>query len=148
MATDIRNGRRPAMGLPTKAETKTPPANSNVPSSPDTPAEVSAHRWWILIGLIMAAALEILDTTVVNVALPQMAGNLSASTDEIAWVSTGYILSNVIVLPMTAWLSGFFGRKRYLMGSIFIFNIARLMCGFSHSLGEIVFWRLVQSTLR
>ena len=73
-----------------------------------------------------------------------MAGNLSASTDEIAWVSTGYILSNVIVLPMTAWLSGRFGRKRYLMGSILIFNVARFMCGFSHSLGEIVFWRLIQ----
>ena len=92
----------------------------------------------------MAAALEILDTTVVNVSLPQMAGNLGASTDEIAWVSTGYILSNVIVLPMTAWLSGRFGRKRYLMVSIIIFNIARFMCGLSGSLGEIVFWRLIQ----
>lgn len=92
----------------------------------------------------MAAALEILDTTVVNVSLPQMAGNLGASTDEIAWVSTGYILSNVIVLPMTAWLSGRFGRKRYLIGSIILFNIARFMCGLSGSLGEIVFWRLVQ----
>jgi DHA2 family multidrug resistance protein len=112
--------------------------------APDVSKETASHRWWILIGLIMAAGLEILDTTVVNVALPQMAGNLSASTDEIAWVSTGYILSNVIVLPMTAWLSGLFGRKRYLMGSILIFNIARLMCGFSSSLGEIVFWRLVQ----
>jgi DHA2 family multidrug resistance protein len=113
-------------------------------SAPGTTEEITSHRWLILIGLIMAAALEILDTTVVNVALPQMAGNLSASTDEIAWVSTGYILSNVIVLPMTAWLSGRFGRKRYLMASILIFNAARLMCGFSNSLGEIVFWRLVQ----
>ncbi len=113
-------------------------------STPGTTAEVASHRWLILTGLIMAAALEILDTTVVNVALPQMAGNLSASTDEIAWVSTGYILSNVIVLPMTAWLSGRFGRKRYLMASILIFNTARLMCGFSNSLPEIVFWRLVQ----
>ncbi|MBV9850563.1 MAG: DHA2 family efflux MFS transporter permease subunit [Armatimonadetes bacterium] len=125
-------------------EGKEASSNSQAPSRPDVTPEVSSHRWWILIGLIMAAALEILDTTVVNVALPQMAGNLSASIDEIAWVSTGYILSNVVVLPMTAWLSGLFGRKRYLMGSIFLFNIARLMCGFSHSLGEIVFWRLVQ----
>jgi DHA2 family multidrug resistance protein len=110
----------------------------------DATAEVSSHRWWILLGLIMAAALEILDTTVVNVALPQMSGNLGATTDEIAWVSTGYILANVIVLPMTAWLSGRFGRKRYLMASILIFNIARFMCGLSGSLPEIVFWRLVQ----
>ncbi|WP_165863958.1 DHA2 family efflux MFS transporter permease subunit [Capsulimonas corticalis] len=118
------------------------PAKPN--AAPDVAPEVNAHRWWILIGLIMAAALEILDTTVVNVSLPQMAGNLGASTDEIAWVSTGYILSNVIVLPMTAWLSGRFGRKRYLMVSIIIFNIARFMCGLSGSLGEIVFWRLIQ----
>ena len=110
----------------------------------DVSAEVFARRWWILIGLIMASALEILDTTVVNVALPQMEGNLGATTDEIAWVSTGYILSNVIVLPMTAWLSGRFGRKRYLMVSILIFNIARFMCGLSGSLGEIIFWRLIQ----
>ena len=62
-------------------------------------------RWIILIGLITAAIMEVLDTTIINVALPQMAGNLNATTDEIAWVSTGYILSNVVVLPMTAWLS-------------------------------------------
>ena len=110
----------------------------------DTPADVYAHRWWILFGLVLAAALEILDTTIVNVALPQMAGNLSASTDEIAWVSTGYILSNVVVLPMTAFLSSHFGRKNYLIASLVIFNIARFMCGLSSSLGEIVFWRLVQ----
>ena len=127
------------------------PHRANVPQSAssqttkaDVTPEVSAHRWWIMLGLIMAAALEILDTTVVNVALPQMSGNLGATTDEIAWVSTGYILANVIVLPMTAWLSGRFGRKRYLMASILIFNIARFMCGLSGSLGEIVFWRLIQ----
>ncbi len=117
---------------------RTPPASTEVDP------EVFAHRWWILLGLIMAAGLEILDTTVVNVSLPQMAGNLGATIDEIAWVSTAYILANVIVLPMTAWLSGRFGRKRYLIGSILIFNFARFMCGLSGSLGEIVFWRLVQ----
>jgi DHA2 family multidrug resistance protein len=141
MAAEITRERRrePA----SSAEIK--PAFGNLSAlKPDASASVSAHRWWILIGLIMAAALEILDTTVVNVALPQMEGNLGATTDEIAWVSTGYILSNVIVLPMTAWLSGRFGRKRYLMASIVIFNIARFMCGLSGSLGEIVFWRLVQ----
>ena len=137
MAVDILRGRRQAtVALPLKSAAAGPAAG--------TPPDVSAHRWWILIGLIMAAALEILDTTVVNVALPQMSGNLGATTDEIAWVSTGYILSNVIVLPMTAWLSGRFGRKRYLMVSILIFNIARFMCGLSGSLGEIIFWRLIQ----
>ncbi len=141
MAVEIPRERRQEPAP--QAETKPAPSPPAAPK-PDVNASVSAHRWWILIGLIMAAALEILDTTVVNVALPQMEGNLGATTDEIAWVSTGYILSNVIVLPMTAWLSGRFGRKRYLMASILIFNIARFMCGLSGSLGEIVFWRLIQ----
>ena len=144
MAVEITRERRPELAAP-RTNTPTSPAPSPPAApKPDVSALVSAHRWWILIGLIMAAALEILDTTVVNVALPQMEGNLGATTDEIAWVSTGYILSNVIVLPMTAWLSGRFGRKRYLLVSILIFNIARFMCGLSSSLGEIVFWRLIQ----
>ncbi len=141
MAIDVARQRRPEQGAPVGANEPKPQAPA---ARPDVTPEVSAHRWWILLGLIMAAALEILDTTVVNVALPQMSGNLGATTDEIAWVSTGYILSNVIVLPMTAWLSGRFGRKRYLMTSILIFNIARFMCGVSGSLTEIIFWRLIQ----
>jgi len=142
MAIDIARG-RPAGSAP-QPEIAPPAASSQAAAPADISPEVSAARWWIMLGLIMAAALEILDTTVVNVALPQMSGNLGATTDEIAWVSTGYILANVIVLPMTAWLSGRFGRKRYLMASILIFNIARFMCGLSGSLGEIIFWRLIQ----
>ena len=144
MAVDIaRERRRLELNAPAERKEETQ-QQAPAAARPDVTPEVSAHRWWILLGLIMAAALEILDTTVVNVALPQMSGNLGATTDEIAWVSTGYILSNVIVLPMTAWLSGRFGRKRYLMASILIFNIARFMCGVSGSLTEIIFWRLVQ----
>jgi DHA2 family multidrug resistance protein len=145
MAVETLKARRHPNGADSSSDN--PTLVARVPSPPlgnDVTDTVSQHRWWILIGLIMAAGLEILDTTVVNVALPQMSGNLGATTDEIAWVSTGYILSNVIVLPMTAWLSGRFGRKRYLMVSILIFNIARFMCGLSGSLGEIVFWRLIQ----
>src|SRR5215475_8741646 len=92
---------------------------------------VSARRWFILIGLITAAIMEVLDTTIVNVALPQMAGNLSATTDEIGWVATGYILSNVVVLPMTAFFTATFGRRNYLTGSIVIFAIASFLCGTS-----------------
>src|SRR5437868_2983038 len=76
--------------------------------------EVSEYRWLILLGLITAAIMEVLDTTIVNVALPQMAGNLGATFQEVAWVSTGYILSNVVVLPMTAFFTATFGRKNYL----------------------------------
>jgi len=107
-------------------------------------AAVDPYRWIILIGLITAAIMEVLDTTIINVALPRMAGNLNATTDEIAWVATGYILSNVIVLPMTAWLSQRFGRKRYLVFSILLFIIASFFCGASKSLNEVVFWRILQ----
>lgn len=106
--------------------------------------EISPYRWIILLGLVTAAILEVLDTTIVNVALPQMAGNLGATTQEIGWVSTGYILSNVVVLPMTAWLASRFGRRRYLAASIILFLIASLLCGTSRTLGELVLWRIVQ----
>ena len=102
------------------------------------------YRWWILLGLWASAVMEVLDTTIVNVSLPQMAGNLNATAQEIAWVATGYILSNVIVLPMTAFLAGRFGRRNYLVASIIIFIIASFFCGTSSSLGQIIFWRIVQ----
>jgi DHA2 family multidrug resistance protein len=110
----------------------------------DTGEELNPFRWIILIGLITAAILEVLDTTIVNVALPSMAGNLGATHEEIAWVSTGYILANVIVLPMTAWLSSRFGRKRYLAASIILFIVSSFLCGVSSSLGELVVWRIIQ----
>src|SRR5450755_3619710 len=114
----------------------------NVQESHDD--EVQRYRWFILLGLITAAIMEVLDTTIVNVALPQMAGNLGATNQEIGWVSTGYILSNVVVLPMTAFLAARFGRKRYLTFSIILFIAASFFCGTSHSLGELVAWRILQ----
>ncbi len=119
-----------------------PPGGKAAAASPDD-ANLRL-RWIILIGLITAAIMEVLDTTIINVALPQMAGNLNATTDEIAWVSTGYILSNVVVLPMTAWLSQRFGRKNYLCFSILLFIIASFFCGTSRTLIELVMWRIVQ----
>lgn len=112
----------------------------------DSGEELNPYRWIILVGLITAAILEVLDTTIVNVALPQMAGNLGATSQEIGWVSTGYILSNVIVLPMTAWLASRFGRKRYLAGSIILFLVASFFCGTSRTLGELVVWRILQGS--
>jgi DHA2 family multidrug resistance protein len=105
---------------------------------------VDQFRWFILLGLITAAMMEILDTTIINVALPRMAGNLSATQEEIAWVSTSYILANVVVLPMTAFFTARFGRKRYLTFSILMFIGASFLCGTSHSLGELVLFRLMQ----
>ncbi len=108
------------------------------------PSAVSPYRWIILVGLISAVIMEALDTTIINVALPQMGGNLGATPNEIGWVSTGYILSVVIILPLTAWLAARFGRKRYLVTSILVFIIASFFCGTSRSLGELIFWRVVQ----
>jgi DHA2 family multidrug resistance protein len=115
------------------------------PAAPNDEHErVGATRWLILLGLITAAIMEVLDTTIVNVALPQMAGNLGATQQEISWVSTGYILSNVVVLPMTAFFTERFGRRRYLTASIILFAVASFLCGTSHSLIELVIWRIVQ----
>ena len=105
---------------------------------------VSGARWFILAGLITAAVMEVLDTTIVNVALPQMAGNLGATREEVAWVSTSYILANVVVLPMTAFFTSVLGRKRYLTLSILVFIAASIACGLSRSLTSLVAWRLVQ----
>src|SRR5918911_5479244 len=107
-------------------------------------AYVARYRWLILLGLITAAIMEVLDTTIVNVALPQMAGNLGATQQEISWVSTGYILSNVVVLPMTAFFTERIGRQRYLTVSIIIFIVASFFCGTSSSLTELVVWRVLQ----
>src|SRR3977135_734117 len=106
-------------------------------------AFVRRYRWLILLGLITAAIMEVLDTTIVNVALPQMAGNIGAKNQEIGWVSTGYILSNVVVLPMTAFLAARFGRKRYLTFSIILFIVASFFCGTSHMPHGLVTWRCV-----
>jgi len=105
---------------------------------------VHRTRWLILAGLITAAVMEVLDTTIVNVALPEMAGNLSATREEVAWVATSYILANVVVLPMTAFFTETFGRKRYLTFSILTFVASSVLCGLSTSLQMLVFWRLVQ----
>ena len=114
------------------------------PRAVEAESEVEEYRWLILLGLITAAIMEVLDTTIINVALPQMAGNLGATIQEIAWVSTGYILSNVVVLPMTAFFTATFGRKNYLAFSIVLFVVASFLCGTSNSLGELVLWRIVQ----
>ena len=88
--------------------------------------------------------LEIIDTTIVNVALPNIQGNFGVSVDQGAWVVTGYIIANVIVIPITPWLQARFGRRTYYLASIFIFTAASIMCGLATSFNELVFWRLVQ----
>jgi len=102
------------------------------------------YKYLIAIAVTLAAVLELIDTSIVNVAIPHMMGNLGATLDEISWVSTGYIIANVIVIPISGWLSAYFGRKRYFTGSILLFVGASFFCGAAHSLGLLVFWRVVQ----
>lgn len=102
------------------------------------------HKYLIAIAVTLAAVLELIDTSIVNVAIPHMMGNLGATVDEITWVSVGYIVANVIVIPMSGWLSAYFGRTRYLAGSISLFVVASFFCGASTSLGMLVGWRVVQ----
>src|SRR6266478_9494635 len=92
------------------------------------------NRWIIAITVTLASVLELVDTSIVNVAIPHMMGSLGATLDEIAWVSTGYIVANVIVLPLTSWLSERFGRRNYYTGSIMLFTVASFFCGNAHSL--------------
>jgi DHA2 family multidrug resistance protein len=102
------------------------------------------NPWLIAAAVMLATILEVLDTSVANVALPHIAGNLSASTDEATWVLTSYLVSNAIVLPMTGWLCGFFGRKRFLIGCIVIFTLASAACGMATELGFLILARVVQ----
>ena len=137
MATILTKPTTLSQSVPTAEPATTSPR-------PSAPEPLNPHRWIILIAVLTGAFLELLDTTSVNVALRQMQGNFGATSDEIAWVSTGYILSNVVFLPMTAWLSSVFGRRLYLTGSILLFTFASFLCGGSTTLGALIFWRIMQ----
>jgi len=107
-------------------------------------AETGFKKWIITITVITASLLELIDTTIVNVALPQIQGNLGATLENVAWVVTGYAVANVIILPMSGWLGSFFGRKSYFIGSIILFTITSFLCGNAHSLNELVIFRIIQ----
>ena len=104
----------------------------------------SAQKWLIAIAVMLGTTLEVLDTSIVNVALPHMQGTFSASVDEIAWVVTSYLVANGIMIPMTGWISSRFGRKRYFMISVTVFVAASGLCGAATSLNEMVVFRLIQ----
>lgn len=97
-----------------------------------------------LLAVVLAMILEILDITIVNVALPQIMGNLGVEIDEATYIVTGYIVANVVVVPLTPWLQARFGTRNYYVASILIFTGASTMCGLSSSFGALVFWRIVQ----
>jgi DHA2 family multidrug resistance protein len=107
-------------------------------------SEHGARKWIITITVILASIIELIDTSIVNVALPQMMGNLGATLDEVAWVVTAYVVANVIVIPMTGWLSALFGRRNYFAGSIVLFTVASFFCGHATGIWELVAFRFVQ----
>src|SRR5271154_5926839 len=102
------------------------------------------NPWLIAVTVMMATFMEVLDTSVANVSLPHIAGNLSAGVDESTWVLTSYLVSNAIVLPLTGWFSATFGRKRFFIGCVVIFTISSLLCGMAPSLPLLVLFRVIQ----
>jgi MFS transporter, DHA2 family, multidrug resistance protein len=102
------------------------------------------NPWLIAIAVMSSTFMEVLDTTVVNVSLPHIAGSLSASTDEATWTLTSYLVANAIILPMTGWLAGRFGRKRLLMMAVTGFTVASFFCGLAPSLPFLIIFRIIQ----
>jgi MFS transporter, DHA2 family, multidrug resistance protein len=102
------------------------------------------NPWLIAVVVTLAAFMEILDTTIVNVALPHIAGSLSSSNDEATWALTSYLVANGIVLTISGWLSDVFGRKRYFIICIGMFTVCSFLCGISQSLGQLIVFRLMQ----
>src|SRR5260221_1318555 len=117
--------------------------------APTTSLSLSAPRvdinpWLIAVTVTLATFMELLDTAIGNVSLPHFAGGLAVRADESVWVLTSYLVSNAVVLPLSAWLSRIFGRKRYYMICVTLFTISSLLCGFAPSLGMLIFFRVLQ----
>jgi DHA2 family multidrug resistance protein len=102
------------------------------------------NPWIVAVAVMFATFMEVLDTTVVNVSLPHIAGSLSASVDEAAWALTSYLVANAIILPMTGWIANYFGRKRTLLAAVFGFTAASFLCGLATSLPMLIFFRVIQ----
>jgi len=107
-------------------------------------AEHGWLKWAIVITASFAAILEVVDVSIVNVALPYMQGNLGATLSEIGWVSTSYSIANVIVIPLSAWLGLRFGKKRYFIFSLIAFTLASVLCGFASNLAMLIIGRVIQ----
>src|SRR5436305_5422668 len=106
--------------------------------------KISGRARILIVTAVMASLLEIIDTAIVNVAVPTMMGNLGATLDEISWVITGYIIANAIVLPIAGWMSQQLGRKFYYTSCILLFTAASVACGLSPNLTTLIIFRVVQ----
>jgi DHA2 family multidrug resistance protein len=119
-------------------------AEAGAPRFSPTTWRPTFNPWLIAVIVALAAFMEVLDTSIANVALPYMAGNLGVSNDESTWVLTSYLVSNAIVLPISGWLVTVVGRKRLFMICLFIFTVSSLLCGIAPSLGLLIFFRILQ----
>jgi MFS transporter, DHA2 family, multidrug resistance protein len=108
------------------------------------PAIPQVNPWIIAVSVMFGTFMEVLDTTVVNVSLPHIAGSLSATPEEATWALTSYLVANAIVLPMTGWLANYFGRKRLLMTAVVGFTASSFLCGLAPSLAWLVAFRIMQ----
>jgi MFS transporter, DHA2 family, multidrug resistance protein len=129
----------------------TQPAAPRSSTTASAPAPLVAEPWkprfnpWLIAVVVaLAAFMEVLDTSIANVALPYMAGNLGASNDQSTWILTSYLVSNAIVLPISGWLASAFGRKRFFTTCLVIFTISSFLCGIAPSLSAIIFFRVLQ----
>src|SRR4030088_2586439 len=102
------------------------------------------NLWLIALTVTLATFMEVLDTSVANVALPHIAGGLAAGQDESSWVLTSYLVSNAIILPLSGWLSSIFGRKRFYMSCVVLFTASSFLCGIAPSLPLLIFFRVLQ----
>src|SRR6201998_3445079 len=108
----------------------------------DGPAAI--NPWFIAVTVTIAAFMELLDTSIANVALPYIGGGLGRSYDEVTWIRTTYLVANAVVLPMSAWLSRLFGRKNYYLGCVALFTLTSFFCGVAPSLGIMLSSRVLQ----
>lgn len=113
-------------------------------AAPQPRSAREVNKWIITISVMIPTLIEILDTSVANVALDHMRGSLSAGQEEVTWVLTSYLVANAVVIPMSGWLARFMGRKRYLLASLVLFTLSSLLCGSATSLAQLVFFRVVQ----
>ena len=120
------------------------PKSIDRPPSPITPAKPRVNPWVIAAVVSLAAFMEVLDTSIANVALPYMAGGLGASVDDASWVLTSYLVANAVVLPISGWLSIRFGRKRYYMVSVVLFTVSSFLCGLAPNLATLIVCRVLQ----
>ena len=129
---------------PEKVQKKDSDAEKRSKNKDKPTVEYGFRRVIITLTVITASLLELIDTTIVNVSLPVIRGNMGATLSEISWVVAGYAMANAIVVPMTGWLATIFGRRNYFVGSILLFTLCSYLCGSSETITQLVIFRFLQ----